>query len=337
MKTRSSTILLKYNNQDATEVITNDLEGFSWVDSANGQADTISLTLNNQSMRWLKGFFPADTDYIKMWIKVTHWRWMKDIRKKYCGKFQVDDFSAGGVPNTVDIKGISVPIHTGFHKTMRTKTYKNTSVKNILQDIAKRAGVKLVFDSENIKIKEISQTATSDMSFAFSLCSDYGLSMKVYNGKIVVYDQTKYEKKDPAYTIDFSELGESGAYSYHRTLANMYDGVKLQYSGSDGKNVTYKYVIPKKKGNNMLMISGSAESHADAERKAKAGLMAKLREVDVITLKLMGDPKYTSCNNLKLTGFGKLNGIYFIDEASHEKSSKYITTLKCHKVVTQIG
>lgn len=334
---RSSSIILKYKDKDATEIITDDMESFSWTDVASGEADTFSLQLNDQKLKWLKGYLPASSDYIKTWIKVTDWRWPKDRRKKFCGRFQVDGFTASGFPNIFSIEGISIPIHTNFNITQKNKTYKKTSVERILKDIAKRAKCRLVYDAKNYIVNEISQSAQTDMSFAFSLCDDYGLAMKIYNKKLVVYDQTRYEKRKASFTIDRSDLGESDAYSFTRRLANMYDGVKLQYSTKDDKKVVYRYTVPGKKGNRYLFISGSADSKADAERKAKAQLAKNLREANSITLGLMGDPKYLAGLTFKLTGFGKINGKYFIDKAVHSKQGKYTTQITAHPVVTQIG
>lgn len=337
INSRKSTIILKYNEKNATEKITNDLENFSWTDCASGEADTISITLNNKSLKWLKGsWFPQSTDYIKMSIRVNHWRWQKDNRTVYCGKFAVDELEAGGFPSTITIGGISVPIHTGFNVTQRNKTYKKTSLRAILAEIAKRADISLVFSGDNHKIDEVSQEGKTDMEFAFSLCSDYDLSMKVYNGKLVVYDQTDYEKRKKSFTLDRSDLGDSGAYHFMRAVTKAYDGVKLQYQNKDGKNITYRYVVPGKKGKRLLVLSVSAESHGDAEKKAKAKLAANLRQTVTATFKLMGDPRYQACKVFELTGFGKFDGRYFIDKAVHEKSGGYFTTIQCHRCVTNI-
>lgn len=337
INSRKSTIILKYNEKNATEIITDDLESFSWTDCASGEADTITITLNNKSLKWLKGsWFPQSTDFIKMSIRVVHWKHQKDNRTVYCGKFAVDEFGAGGFPSTVDINGISIPIHTSFNVTQRNKTYKKTSIRAILFEIAKRASIKLSFSGSNHKIDEISQEGKTDMEFAFSLCSDYDLSMKVYNGKLVVYDQTAYEKRKKSFTLDRSDLGDSDAYRFTKSLSRIYDGVKLQYQNKDGKNITYRYTVPGKKGKRLLFLSTSADSHADAEKKAKAKLAANLRQVVTATFKLMGDPKYQACEVFELTGFGKFNGRYFIDKVIHSKTRGYYTTIQCHRCVTNI-
>lgn len=329
--------MLKYNEKNATEVITDDMAGFTWTDCASGEADTISLSLNNKSLKWIKGgWFPQSMDFIKMNISVSHWRYQSDNRTVYCGKFAVDTLDASGFPNTVDIQGISIPIHTSFNVTMRNKTYKKTSIRSILSEIASRADIKLVFSADNHKISEISQDGKTDMDFAFSLCGDYDLGMKVYNGKLVVYDQTVYEKRKKSFTLDISDLGESDAYRFSRRVSQVYDGVRLQYENKDGKKITYRYVVPGKKGKRILFISTSADSHADAERIAKAKLAENLRQSITATFKVMGDPKYQACKVFELTGFGKFNGRYFIDKAVHSKSGAYRTTIQCHRCVTNI-
>lgn len=336
MNTRTSSIILKYRDKDATEVISDDLEEFTWTDVASGEADTFSIVLNDMNLKWLKGFFPHGSDYIKTWIKVSDWQYQKDTRKKYCGKFQVDSFTASGFAQTFQIDAISIPIRTSFNVTQRNRTFKKTSVKSIMKKIASNAKCNLVYQAKNYNIDNISQSGQTDMAFGFSLCEQYGLCMKVYNGKIIVYDQTRYEKRKAIYTIDRSQLAESGSYSFNRQITNLYHGVKMQYTNKSGKTVTYKYKVPGKSDSRYLFISGSADSHADAEVKAKAQLLKNLRSAQSITLKLMGDPKYLAATTFQLTGFGKINGKYFIDQVTHQKSGKYTTTIVAHPVVTNV-
>ncbi len=331
---RQSSFVIKYNDKDATDIISNMTESLTCTDVASGEPDTLSLVLQNRRLKWLRGYFPANHDFVKLWLKVHDWNRTGDDRKKYFGRFQVDSFTAS---DRFTLEGISIPINTAFNVTGRNKTYKSTTVKRILKDIAERAEVSLVYDASNFKIKEISQSGNTDMAFAFSLCSDYGLGMKVYNNKLVIYEQTRYEKKKRAFTIDYSELGDSDSYTYQRNITTLYDSVKLQYSNRDDKTVTYEYKIPGKKGNRTLFISSSADSHADAERKAKMQLLSNLRNSETLTMDLMGDLKYQSCCTFGLTGFGKIDGKYFLDKVTHSIDGAYRCSLEAHRVVTDIG
>lgn len=333
---RKSSYVLKYNDKDATEVISGMTDSLTLTDVASGEADRVSLSLQNRDMKWVKGYFPSPSDFVRVWIKVQDWLETGDYYKGSFGKYQVDKFTASGLPHKFSLEGISIPIQTKFNVTARNKTYKSTSVKNIMKDIADRADIHLVYDAEPIKVREVSQSGQTDMEFGFSLCSDYGLAVKVYNGMLVVYDQTKYEKRASAFDIDMSQMGDSDSYSYERNIAGLYDSVKLQYSDKNSKTVNYEYKIPGKKGNRTLYLSESADSHADAERKAKAKLLASLRESERLTLNLMGHPQYQSCVTFDLIGFGRISGKYFVDRVIHRMDASYRTTLECHPVVTNI-
>lgn len=333
---RESVVVIRYNNRKSA-VITDELGSFQYTDNASGEADTVSFCLNNASLGWLKkGWFPKESDYVRVSICVRNWRWPGDTRTVYQGKFAVDEFGAEGFPSVVEFGGISVPIRTGIHLTERNKTYRKTSVKGILSVIAKRAGVKLAFSGKDCSVEEVSQDGDTDMEFAFRLCSEYDLAVKLYNGKIVVYQRTAYERRKGSFTLRPGDLGEGGTYRFQYSVTKLYDSVKLRYQNKDGKKITYSYTIPGKSGKRTLVLSDSADCVADAEKKAKARLAESLRQVVTATFSVMGDPRYRACETFYLTGFGRFDGKYFIDQVTHSKEGGYTSSIQCHRCVTGI-
>jgi hypothetical protein len=166
------------------------------------------------------------------------------------------------------------------------------------------------------------------------VASEYGLSMKLYNDKMIIYDQTSYEKKEAACTVSRDSLGGDGAYSYSAQITTVYDSVRIQYTKGK-QTLTYSYTIPGKKGNRTMYITSKADSLREAEIKAKAKLRENLRNSKSITLQLTGDTRYKAAQNIELEGFGKLDGKYFIDKVEHDKSGgKYESTVTAHPVVT---
>lgn len=317
---------------------TDDMASFTATDNASGEADTITIDVQNRNMKWLKNkWFPKSTDFIKAGIKVENWTGKKDNRTVFLGKYCIDEFSASGYPETASICGISLPVHTSFNVTERSKTYKKTSVETILEEIAKRAGIKLDFSAENQKIDEISQDGRTDMDFAFSICSDYDMCMKVYNSKLVVYGQTDYEKRKAAFKLTPSLFSEDNTYNFNRSVSCVYDGVVFHYQDKDGRDITYRYTIPGRDGKRLLNISGSAGSHGDAGRKAKAQLASNLRSAVTASFNLMGDPVYQAGRVAEVSGFGGFDGRYFVDQVVHSLNGKYTCSLQCHKCVTNIN
>lgn len=337
MDAMRSKLLMKYNGVSATDIIANDSDSFTWRDNATGEADTVTVGLSNIDHKWMNGYYPKSTDTFQAWIKMSEWPVDSKDGKLYCGMFRVDSLRYSGFPEKLQLSGISTPTDSNFNVKQKNKTWSKTTLKTILSGMTKDAGISLVFDADDVKIDEISQSGKTDLAFAFTTCSEYDLAVKLYNNKLVVYDQTRYEKKAAAYKITPDMLGGGGAYSIDRQITTVYDSVKIQYAtGKKGKNLDYEYKIPGKSGKRQMFITTKAESLADAEKKAKAALRKNIRDSRKLSLKLIGSAKYVAAECFELSGFGKLDGKYFIDSAIHSKSGgKYTVSISAHLTVTE--
>lgn len=335
MKARQSSVIVKYNDTDITKTITDYIEGFSYVDNASGTADTVTLKLNNKSGKWSGSWIPVQGDSVKTIIKLTNWNKEGDNRIFDCGFFLIDDLSFSGPPSTASIGGISTPINTDFNVTKKNKTWQSTTVKGILSSIASSAGIGLYFSGQDYPIKEIEQSDQEDVNFAFQLCSSYNLAMKLYNKKIVVFDQVEYEKKNASLTIRRADVE---SYSIKKGMTRQYDGVSISYTdGILNKTLSYKFML--KEGTRILKLNEKASSLQDAEVKAKAKLLAHNRQCQTMSVTVKGDTKYISSKCVNVSGFGKLDGKYYIDSVTHNKDagSGYTCTLEMHLCIIVKG
>ncbi|MCI8315184.1 MAG: hypothetical protein HFH74_09175 [Lachnospiraceae bacterium] len=336
MDAMKSKLVIEYNNVDATDIIADDCDSFTWKDNASGAADTITLSLANINQKWMNGFYPFEQDAFKAWIQLQEWAADYKEGKIYCGTFMVDSLKYAGFPETLQLSGISIPIDRNFNVKQKSRTWNKTTIRTILNDIASAAKIELVYDAEDSSIQTINQSGKTDLAFAYTLCDDYGLSLKLYDKKMVVYDQTVYERSKPLYTIEHDKLGGSGSYTITSQMTTVYDSVKIQYaSGKKGKAITYEYIIPGKAGERQMFLNTKAESINDVEKKAKAALRENIRKSRTITIKMMGSAKYMAADCFNLAGFGKLDGTYFADSVTHQKSGgKYTVSITAHQVVT---
>lgn len=317
-----------YNGQDITKSITTYIEGFEYVDNASGTADTITLTLNNKSGVWSGSWIPIQGDYVEPTIKTVNWEKEGDNRSLNCGYFLIDDLGYSGPPEIAKIGAIATPINTDFNITKKSKTWKKTSVSGILSSIASTAGIELYFSGQDYSIDEMEQSDQEDVTFAFNLCASYNLAMKLYNRKMVVFDQTEYEKKASSLSIDKKMCS---SWDIKRSMTREYDGALISYTDSK-KNKTLKYQFMLKEGTRILKLNETAESLQDAEIKAKAKLLEHNRKCQTMSLTTKGDLKYVACKNIDVTGFGKLDGKYYIDTVTHSKDANggYKVTLELH-------
>lgn len=329
IKVRQATVSIKYNGKNVTENIKHCFSNMTYTDVASGETDTISIALTDESNKWINGWFPIEGDFVETEINQLNWTQIDDNKKLNCGKFLVDDFDFNGPPDTFNLKGIASPINSNFASTTNSKPWNKTTVKGIASNIAKKAGISLVFDATDYSIEKIEQNNQTDMAFLFSICESYGFSMKLYNSKLIIFDEEKYEKKTSKGTIDKSDCSN---YGLNGTLVGTYHGVSIKYTNTK-TNKTLSYTYNPLKGSRILKLNEKAENLKDAELKAKARLRKANKASRTITLELKGNIKYLAGTCFNLTGFGKFNGKYYIDKATHNFNTGYTVSMQMHKVL----
>lgn len=305
------------------------VESFNYTDEANGASDSLSVTLNDILGKWHGEKMPNGASRIIAKIKkVGGGASVKIFR---CGIFYLDDMEFQGYPSTATFGAVSDPVSYAFKNRKRNRTWKDTNLKQVTEDISKDyPNLKIVYDAERIPIKTLEQTKQTDSSFLNSLTDKYGCGMKLYSNKIVVYSIERYEKRKATKTI-YKKQMEPG-WTYHTTINKNYTGVKLVYKTTGGKKIETQHGSTKR----MLSLSEKAESKEDAIRIALARVNKE--NADTTTLKFtLRTPQFltaTSCINIK--GMGKLNGKYFITRVRHTISNGYKVQVECRKITKRI-
>lgn len=331
---RKVRVAISYSIAKIGKEIRECLEDFTYNDIASGETDNISLTLNNSSLRFIDTYMPKKSDRISPSIYFCNWKKSGVTNRLKCGRMMVDDISFSEPPATCSLGAVSIPAKGEFKNTKRTVTYKNVTVKEIARKIAKRAGIALHYSAPHIHIKKIEQSKTSDSEFLLSVCNDYGLGIKIYNGKIVIFNEEAYEKKPCVDTI--TRLGgDVISWDWNTTLQKTYTGAKVTYTDS-GDNKKHHITIGKK--GRMLHVDVSAFSKKDAQLKAKARLAEENKKRTTMSLTIFPNPKIIATSTILLRGFRRLSGKYYVDKVSYKinKSGGCAMTLDIHKVYKRI-
>lgn len=333
-KTRLKMLFGK-NGVDVTQDITPDLLSFSYSDKESMEADEITLTLKDETGKWAGIWKPDGGEVIKAYILPGTVQ--KAEGRLYCGKFFVDEIGISGLPQQIEIKAVSIPLNTPLRKKLKTKAWESKDLKGIAEQIAKNGGLKLVFDSKiNPKYERQDQSRKSDLKFLMGLCEEAGISMKVTDSTLVLFDQSSYEDKKPVATIT---CGKSYVSSYRFTMAqsDTYKSCTIKYRDPQTRNIiTYTYVDPDEDENGQeYTMKIRATSKEEAERLTRA----KLRKLNArqITgdLSVIGDIKMLAGNVIECKNFGKsVDGKYIIENANHTVSGSggYTTSVALRKV-----
>lgn len=331
MKTRSARLIIGYNGRE----VSGDVEDFTYTDPAGGASDSISLKLGDRDGKWIDAWMPEKGDMLTAAILVEDWRGEGDSRSLFAGEFTVDEIGISGDPVSVSIGAVSKPADDAFSATKRSRTWENVTLREIAQTVAGRYHLALVYDGEEIPIRAKEQDGETDGAFLKSLCESYGLLLKVYRRKLVLYDRERYKGKPAVLTL--ARLGDVQDWSFERSLDGSYTGGKITYTDPmTEKDVAYSIGVQTRP----LELNEKADNAADAERILKAKLADANHGTEKISFHMMGEPRIVSGQVISLEGFGgKISGDYFVDAAEHSVSrgGGYMTRVSASKIGTGGG
>ena len=218
-----------------------------------------------------------------------------------------------------------------MRQEQKTKAWENVKLSVIADDIAKKNGLSLFWDSPNDPLFERrDQVEMSDLGFLQKLCRDYGIGIKVTDTQLVCYDEETYEAKAAVGTLSFGDK-RIKSYRFQTKTRGIYKGAKLQYHHpvKDEKFEVYKKGNAQGTGQD-LVINQKADSLADAEKLAEKKLHDANKKETTGSISLVGDMRFLGGSNVQISGWGKFDGKYFIEKATHNvsKGSGYETSLE---------
>ncbi len=300
---------------------------FSYTDVASGQSDSMSITVHNIDKSWLGKHKPQKGAQIGIKVNLTNWNSTGSGEVFDCGSFIADDISFSGRPLNCVIGGVSVPADDDFKTRKKTNTWEKTTVCDIASKIAHAAGVSLYYDADTIRIGEIEQNNQTDSAFLYDLCEKYGLGMKVYNHKIVIFDIGRYEEKKEALTIKEEDML---SWSYSETLEGTYTGVELSYTDPDAEDSIH---VTMGAEGRMYTLNVQASGRYDAELQAAAKINSANRKICTMKITMKADIRIVATQCIGISGLESLDGKYYVDEVRHSiDTSGYRMQLSLHRV-----
>lgn len=326
-KARQALVAMTYNGRSADQMAEY-LTSFRFTDVASGSSDSISVELDDRDRRWIGGWFPQKGDKLKPEIILRDWDKEGQEVKKKCGAFVIDDYSFSGGPLRCSIEAVALPSTSGFKVTERTHTYERTTLKEIGETIAKRSGLQLFYEAPTVSIESVGQDKKTDSSFYNELVVKYGLALKIYNDRLVVFDEAAYEAKPVVAT--FTESDFEPGWRWNSTLDGTYTGVKYQYTHPD-KNKTFTVNIGG--GDRILICDDEANNQTEATliALAKVNNANKGTTTMEITLRTPAWSLIASAC-IQINGLGNLSGKYYIEKATTTVSGGTKTALSLRRV-----
>lgn len=329
--TTLSTPQVDTSNPALGGIIAATASAFSYTDAASGQSDSASITMHDISKSWMGQNKPPKGASFGVKLQLTNWVKDGSATLFECGKFILDDISFSGRPINCVLGMVSVPTDDDFKSRQKTNTWQKTTVQDIAQAIASAAGVSLVYDADAIQVDELEQSNQTNSAFLYSLCEKYGLGMKVYNHKIVIFDPIRYEEKEVVATILETDMER---WTYNETIDGTYTGVDLSYTNPDLDDPIKVFIGSEGR---VYSLNVQANNQHDAELQAAAKVNAANRKIATMTVTLTGYHGIVATHCVNISGIESLDGKYYVDTVKHNiGSSGYTTQMTLHKVQTPV-
>lgn len=275
-------------------------------------------------------------------MKITQCNWDsdgKDITLN-CGRFELDETSTKGPKQEVTLRGTACAFNSGIRKKKYTKAWKKTTLQKIAESIGRSCGYTVMYLSKkSISFKRKDQRNQTYIVFLQKLCNLSGLSLKVTNGTLVLFDKKDKEAADSKRTIKRGD-GSYSTYSFKTALANTsYSCCHVSYTNTKGKKVEYTYTPPgfkKEKDTTLEIKDEKVDTEAEAKRLAIAKLRAANKAEQTASMTMPGDVTLCAGLTVQFQEFGMYDGKYIIEKATHSIKARggFTTSIDLRKVIT---
>lgn len=319
---RRATVSLMYEGKDISADIGPDLFSLTFTDKsgAKGETDDLQVVISDRNRLWQDAWCPQRGHTMQASIICTDWFALGDCLELPCGAFEVDEveFEAGET-DTVTIKGVPAAVKTSLTGQKKTRAWNSATLETIAGDIAREAGLTLLYRGGSISLQRVEQRQEQDLAFLHRIGGEHGCRVKVSSLQIVVYSGSGADGLEPVTLARENTGGFRGKIA----TAEVYRSCTVTFTDpASGKLIKYTYK-PKDapETGKVLALNKRAESVSDAQRMAQAALRAKNAGQMGGEWEGMGDPRLRAGGTVALSGYGRWDQArYSIKEATHTVS-----------------
>lgn len=323
-KARYKEIEVIYENKNITTELQDTIISARYSDSIN-ELDSVDLKMVDRENRWMNSWKPLKGDSVSINLNLYNWEKEEKSIKNKVGNYFLDDITFSGPPDTVDLKAVSVDLKSSILDTKNNKVWKNISFKKICEEIAKKSKLQL---SYNVEIKReyerVEQREESDFNFVKNLADELEINVKLYNGKLVLWEESLMEKQKSICVI---KKGEVQNYRFNMKDTDNYKECEVRYHDyKKNKVISGTFLLKKQKDykydneRKLLIIQNKsprgktiAEKQKNLKKLAAKELKKRNNSALTANISMMGkEVMLYSGSVVDLQGFGYVSGRYLI-------------------------
>lgn len=321
---------LMYEKTNITADIEPHLLELTYTDNLEGESDELSVSFEDISGKWIRGWYPTQGDKLKAAIGY------KGAQLTDIGAFEIDEVEYNYRPSYIQIKALSTGVGKA-NRTLTPKAYENTTLKQIVGIIAEKLKLKVVGTIKPIPVKRVTQYQERDVEFLARLAREYHHSFKIVGDQLVFTDKDELGKEEAV-----AALEERDTISI--TLRDRIKDTAKEVDVS-GYDATGKKVIKKRKkakplrekmkqaqaaSGDTLKIVTRGETQEQIDARADAALAEQNDDQTAGNITLVGNPKLVAGSTILLRNLGIFSGKYLIKSSRHSitRGGGYTTSLE---------
>ena len=334
-----------WEGTDVTNDISNDIISLTGTDSIN-EFDTVDLEMENRDGRWYKSWAPKIGETIVFNYTLVNWEY-PGIQSYDVGKFYIDDVQYNGPPDKVTVKTISVDSSSTILEEKKNRVWEKVTLEKVAKDIAEANGIELIYDCDyNREYSRLEQQLESDISFLKKTTKELGINVKLYNDRLVLFEEDKYTKKEPILVLNREDLK---SYSFSQDNTNMYQKCTISYFDSRLKKkieVTYTAKGDKgaKRANKRTLFIDEQKAPPGKTKEQKESYLLEVAKKELeekrkhaingdITILGRVQP-ITNGDVIQILGFGEYEGKYIVENVNTDYTS-FTLSLKMRKIAEE--
>jgi len=326
-------------------------KSLTYIDNEEDETDDLQIKLHDRDGVWLTKWLnaavqsaasAADNKGLNIKASIIRQNWNTDGKDLLldCGEFELDSVSASGPPAEISIKCTSLPYKSRIRQTKKSKSWEGYTLSGIASEMAAQNGMKCMYESAtDPEYDRVEQITESDISFLSKLSHNSGISLKITNGTIVLFDQAAYEAKSAVKTIT---KGDHSYVTYKVSTGQAdsnYASCRVSYTDPDTGEVISAIAYTEdydddNEENQQLEVSAKVNSVGEAQALAEKSLRLKNKYEHSATFSMPGSPELVAGVTIMLVGWGSWSGKYIIKQAKHTVGdSGYTTQITLRRVL----
>jgi phage protein D len=205
----------------------------------------------------------------------------------------------------------------------------------IARTIAAKYGYSVVSapDAADVRFERVTQNGETDLAFLKRLAGEHDFDFTVRGTTLVFYARAALEGAAPIAVLQRSDTLRFG---FNNRTRHIYRSATVSYQDPATKNLitqSASSLAAMPTGDTLKRVA-RCENGQQAAIKAAAALDANNRKLVEGDLRMPGSTALSAGNNVALSGFGNLDGIYLIRTARHRiaREAGYVTDVEVRRV-----